>query len=598
MYYSHGNYEAFARPKKPQGVDQKKAYLVGGGLASLAAAAFLIRDGQMDPKNITIFEASKNLGGALDGSGNAETGWKIRGGREMENHFECLWDLYRSIPSLEIDGSVLDEFYWLNKEDPNYSMMRTTRKRGKEGGTNNLFGLTEKAQRNLVKLVTALPEDLYDKTIEQVMSKDFLRSNFWLYWRTMFAFEQWHSALEMKLYIERFIHHLGGLPDMSALKFTKYNEFDSLVRPLAEWLKAQGIRVKKKAKVVDVQFTIDKDCKVAKSLTYVKKGKQKTIELDKNDLVFVTNGSLVENSSWGDHHTPAKFDGTVREGGSWSLWQKIAAQDPSFGNPYNFCGHPEESQWESATLTVKDDRIRKYIKKIAKRGTNTGKVVTGGVVTARDSNWLLSWTVSRQPHFPDQPDDQTVVWLYSLFTDKPGNYIKKSMRDCTGQEIAEEWLYHLGVEPELIHDLAADGVISLPCMMPFVTSLFLPRDGTDRPKVVPEGAQNFAFIGQFAETSRDCVFTTEYSVRTAMEAVYTLLGVDRGVPEVYNSVYDVRQLMKATAFMRDQKGIDLSKGLRKIVEGNTLGLMLAQYQVLDSIDEVAPPSEAVAATGP
>ena len=598
MYYSHGNYEAFARPEKPEGVENKRAWLVGGGLASLAAAAFLIRDGGMDPKNITIFEASKNLGGALDGSGNAETGWKIRGGREMENHFECLWDLYRSIPSLEVDGSVLDEFYWLNKKDPNYSMMRTTRKRGKDGGTNNLFGLTEKAQKNMSKLLMALPEDLYDKTIAQVMSKDFLKSNFWLYWRTMFAFEEWHSALEMKLYVQRFIHHLGGLPDMSALKFTKYNQYDSLVLPLVNWLKSQGVRIKKKAKVIDVQFKIDKDSKVATSLTYLKKGKEKTVPLTKNDLVFITNGSLVENSSWGDHHTPAKFDGEVHQGGSWWLWRQIAAQDPSFGNPDNFCTHPEESQWESATLTVKDDRIRDYIKKIAKRDTNTGKVVTGGVVTVKDSSWLLSWTVNRQPHFPDQPDDQTVVWLYSLFTDKPGDYVKKPMRDCTGEEIASEWLYHLGADPELIPELASKGVISLPCMMPFVTSFFLPRDGTDRPKVVPEGAKNFAFIGQFAETSRDCIFTTEYSARTAMEAVYTLLGVDRGVPEVYNSTYDVRQLLKAMAYMRDQEGIELSKPLRKAIEGNTLGLLLAQYQVVESIDEVAPPAEAVSATGP
>jgi oleate hydratase len=119
MYYSSGNYEAFARPRKPDGVDGKSAWFVGSGLASLAGAAFLIRDGQMPGERITILERIDVPGGALDGLEKPDKGFVIRGGREMENHFECLWDLFRSIPSLEVEGaSVLDEFYWLNKDDP------------------------------------------------------------------------------------------------------------------------------------------------------------------------------------------------------------------------------------------------------------------------------------------------------------------------------------------------------------------------------------------------------------------------------------------------------------------------------------------------
>ena len=599
MYYSNGNYDAFARPRKPAGVDDKKAWLVGGGLASMAAAGFLIRDGQMKPENITIFEASGVDGGALDGSGDAETGWKIRGGREMENHFECFWDLYRSVPSLEVDGSVLDEFFWINKDDPNFSLMRTTQERGKNGGTNGKFKMSKRAMDDLMKLVFALPDRLYDKRISNVVSKEFFRSNFWLYWRTMFAFEEWHSALEMKLYVQRFIHHIAGLPDLSALKFTKYNQYDSLVRPLKKWLEDQGVRFKNNHAVVDANFEIIGDTKRATSITIRKpKGKEKVLNLTDNDLLFVTNGSLVENSRWGDHHTPAKFDTTIYEGGAWDLWRKIARQDPSFGNPDNFCTHPEESQWESATITVKDDRIRDYITKICKRETNTGRVVTGGIVTARDSKWLLSWTVNRQPHFPDQPDDQTVVWFYSLFTNVPGDYAKKPMRDCTGEEITQEWLYHLGVPENEIPKLAAKGAITLPCMMPFVTAFFMPRNGTDRPKVVPEGAVNFAFIGQFAESTRDTIFTTEYSVRTAMEGVYELLGVERGVPEVFSSIYDVRQLLKSTALLRDGKHYELPKAVRKLVEGNEAGLLLAQYGVIGEPGEVPPPAEAVSAKGP
>ena len=235
MYYSNGNYEAFARPRKPEGVDQKSAYLVGAGLASLAAACFLVRDGQMKGENIHILEEQKLPGGACDGINDPQKGFIIRGGREMENHFECLWDLFRSIPSLETEeASVLDEYYWLNKKDPNYSLMRATINRGEDAHTDGKFGLSEKASMEIIKLFMTKDEDLYDKKITDVFTDEFFESNFWLYWRTMFAFEDWHSALEMKLYIQRFIHHIGGLPDFSALKFTKYNQYESVITPMAK----------------------------------------------------------------------------------------------------------------------------------------------------------------------------------------------------------------------------------------------------------------------------------------------------------------------------------------------------------------------------
>ena len=145
IYYSNGNYEAFARPKKPAGVDEKNAYIVGSGLASLAAACFLVRDGQMPGSHIHILEAMDIAGGACDGIYDATRGYVMRGGREMENHFECLWDLFRSIPSIETPGvSVLDEYYWLNKHDPNYSLCRATVNRGKDAHTDGKFNLSQK----------------------------------------------------------------------------------------------------------------------------------------------------------------------------------------------------------------------------------------------------------------------------------------------------------------------------------------------------------------------------------------------------------------------------------------------------------------------
>jgi oleate hydratase len=557
MYYSSGNYEAFARPRKPKGVDNKRAWFVGSGLASLAGAAFLIRDAQMPGRRITILEQQQLPGGALDGIDEPEKGFVIRGGREMEEHFECLWDLYRSIPSLEVEGaSVLDEFYWLDKDDPNLSLQRATVRCGEDAHTDGLFTLSERAQKEIVKLFLATREEMENKRINEVFGQEFLDSNFWLYWRTMFAFEEWHSALEMKLYLHRFIHQIAGMPDFSTLKFTKYNQYESLVLPLVKWLRDHGVTFQYGTEVTDVDFDIAPGRKQATHIHWRSKGADGGVDLGADDLVFITIGSLTENSDNGDHHTPAKLDDGPAP--AWDLWRRIAAKDPAFGRPDVFGAHIPETKWESATVTTLDERIPKVIAKIAKRDPFSGKVVTGGIVTAKDSSWLLSWTVNRQPHFKAQPKDQIVVWVYGLFVEKPGDYVKKPMQDCTGEEITQEWLYHMGVPVGDIPQLAASGAKTVPVMMPYITAFFMPRQAGDRPDVVPESAINFAFIGQFAESKqRDCIFTTEYSVRTPMEAVYTLLGVERGVPEVFNSTYDVRMLLAASGRLRDGKELDL-----------------------------------------
>ena len=588
MYYSSGNYEAFARPKKPADVDNKHAYIIGTGLAALSAACYLVRDGQMPGENIHILEKDPVPGGACDGLDIPGLGYVMRGGREMDNHFEVMWDLFRSIPSIETEGvSVLDEYYWLNKEDPNYSLCRATKNLGKDAGLKGKFGLSDKASMEIMKLFFTPDEDLYDKPITDFFDDEVLNSNFWLYWRTMFAFENWHSALEMKLYIKRYIHHIGGLPDFSALRFTRYNQYESMILPMVKYLESHGVEFRYNTKVENVEFAIgggagpkrehtgvgqDTIQKIQATSGFFKRnpastptkklavridvdheGDKSSIDLTENDLVFITNGGCVESTSIGSQDQPAVFNPTLRPGNGWDLWKKIAAQDEAFGRPEKFCSDPEQTNWMSATVTTLDERIVPYIQNICQRDPFSGRTVTGGIVTARDSGWLLSWTFNRQPQFRDQPKGQLVGWIYGLFSNTPGDYIKKPMRDCTGKEICMEWLYHLGVPENQIEDLAEHSANTVPVMMPYITAFFMPRAAGDRPAVVPEGAVNFAFIGQFAETKRDTIFTTEYSMRTGMEAVYTLLDIDRGVPEVWGSTYDVRDLLNAAVQLRDGK---------------------------------------------
>lgn len=597
MYYSSGTYEAFAHPEKPEGVEKKSAYIIGTGLAGLTAAFYLVRDGQMPGNHIHLLEKLELAGGSCDGYKDVHKGFYMRGGREMDNHFEIMWDVFRDVPSIETPNvSVLDEYYWLNKHDPNYSLCRATVNKGEDAHTDKLFKLDKNSAMALSQLFITPEVNLEDKKISDVLPESFWETNFWLYWQTMFAFQKWSSALEMKRYLCRYVHHIDGLPDFSALRFTKYNQYESMILPLIEYLKKHDVDVQFGMDVKNVVIEEADGKKTAKELIYVKDNKEQSIPLTADDLVFITNGCCTDTSSYGDQtHAPDLSHIVNGKGESWDLWKNIAkqAKHDEYGHPDVFCSDTEATNWMSATVETSNEDIIQHIINICKRDPRAGKVTTGGIVTVKDSvnNWFLSWTINRQPQFKSQNKDTVLVWLYALHTDTEGNYIKKAMRDCTGEEICQEWLYHIGMDESKIKDYSENACNTTTCFMPYINAFFQPRKNVDRPKVVPEGAVNFAFIGQFTETPRDTIFTTEYSMRTGMESVYTLLNVDRGVPEVWGSQYDIRELLRAAYYAVDKKKINelplnfkekmLLKTVLKNVEGTDLELLLRDIGLID-----------------
>ena len=597
MYYSSGTYEAFAHPEKPEGVEKKSAYIIGTGLAGLTAAFYLVRDGQMPGNHIHLLEKLELAGGSCDGYKDVHKGFYMRGGREMDNHFEIMWDVFRDVPSIKTPNvSVLDEYYWLNKHDPNYSLCRATVNKGEDAHTDKLFKLDKDSAMALSQLFITPEEILEDKKISDVLPESFWETNFWLYWQTMFAFQKWSSALEMKRYLCRYVHHIDGLPDFSALRFTKYNQYESMILPLIEYLKKHDVDVQFGMDVKNVVIEEVDGKKTAKELVYIKDNKEQSIPLTADNLVCITNGCCTDTSCYGDQtHAPDLSHIVNGQGESWDLWKNIAkqAKHDEYGHPDVFCSDTEATNWMSATVETSNEDIINHIINICKRDPRAGKVTTGGIVTVKDSvdNWFLSWTINRQPQFRSQNKDTVLVWLYALHTDTEGNYIKKAMRDCTGEEICQEWLYHIGMDERKIKDYSENACNTTTCFMPYINAFFQPRKNIDRPKVVPEGAVNFAFIGQFAETPRDTIFTTEYSMRTGMESVYTLLNVDRGVPEVWGSQYDIRELLRAAYYAVDKKKISelplsfkekmLLKTVLKNVEGTDLELLLRDTGLID-----------------
>ena len=552
------NYQRI-NPRKPEGIENKRAFLIGSGIASLAAAEYLMRDGHMQGSQITIYEQGSLSGGAMDGAGNPEDGFIARGGREMEAHYECLWDLYGAVPSLEEEGrTVLDEFREINEADPNFSNVRVISNRGEKYRHTDL-GLHEKNTHELTQLLLTKEEDLGAQTVEEYFKSNFLETDMWLYWRSMFAFEPWHSVVEMKRYMQRFIHLMPGMSTMRDLLFTKYNQYDSLILPLKKLLESKGVNFVYNTTVTDLEIDIKQDQKMVTAIHLNQNGQDDVVKTTANDFVFFTNGSMTENSSLGDMENAPVLDRS--EGAVWNLWKKVAFKDTAFGKPEVFCSDIDKTKWESYTITAKGSKMRKLLESYAEREFLPNKTATGGIITVKDSSWLLSVTVNRQPQFKNQPADTTVAWAYALFPDNKGDFIDKKMSECSGRELLQELLYHFGIDEE---DMAAyvDECKVIPAMMPYITSQFMPRVPGDRPEVIPEGSVNLAFLGQFCEIKDDCVFTVEYSVRSAIMAVYGFLNLEKPVPEIYPSRYDIRALAAAVKTMKtDDEGI-----VKKVIE--------------------------------
>ena len=410
-------------------------------------------------------------GGSCDGYRDITKGFYMRGGREMDNHFEVMWDVFRDVPSIETPNvTVLDEYYWLNKHDPNYSLCRASVNRGEDAHTDKKFALDKASAMALSKLFLTPEKDLEDKKISEVLPESFWSTNFWLYWQTMFAFQRWSSALEMKRYLCRYVHHIDGLPlrlilagtlltalvffrqrdklvqaikdrkDFSMARFTKYNQYESMILPLVKYLESHGVRIEYGMDVKNVVIEKHGDKRVAKAIVYVKDGQEQTLDLIEDDLVFITNGCCTDTSCYGDQtHAPDLSGIENGKGESWDMWKNIAAQaeNGEYGNPDKFCSDVNATNWMSATVATANEEIIRHIINVCHRDPREGKVTTGGIVTVKDSteNWYLSWTINRQPQFKAQNKDTVLVWLYALNTDRPGNYVRKPMRECTGEEI-------------------------------------------------------------------------------------------------------------------------------------------------------------------
>ena len=518
-----------------------RAYLVGGGIASLAAAAFMIRDGGMAGSDIIVLEELAVVGGSLDAAGSAERGYVFRGGRMLESKYRCTFGLFASIPTLDGKRSVTDETFEWNKTMPTWSNSRLFRNGQRQ--TAPAFGLSERHILTIERLVLEPERVLGAARIEDEFDDSFFKTDFWFMWCSTFAFQPWHSAVEFKRYLRRFAHMVDGFDRLHGIMRTVYNQYDSLVRPLQKWLVGQGVRFEADIRVTGFGTGERDGKKVVEQIEFEQGGVAGHLVVEPGDRVLVTLGSMTDSSSLGTMDEAPSLSWR-HDGSAFALWRSLAQDRPEFGHPWIFANHVDQSKWVSFTATLHDPTLLRLVQ------DRTGNVPgEGGLITFPDSGWLLSVVIPHQPHFIGQPDGVSVLWGYGLAVDAPGTFVRKPMSSCSGREIMTELLGHLRIAAEAETILAH--CICVPCMMPYITSQFLQRSYGDRPQVIPAGWSNLAFAGQFCELPEDVVFTVEYSIRSAQVAAYGLLDLQMAPPPVYQGAFDPRVLYHAFRALHD-----------------------------------------------
>lgn len=544
-----------------------QVYIVGGGIAGLAAAVFAVRDGNIPAKNVHILEQMNFMGGAMDGVVDPVNGYKSRGARLInKDRYTCYWNLLASIPVAEDMEAILkeghkienpskyvpkksikDEIFEVNqsgkmKLNASYSRIFGLNQKRLDSST---FGLSLKDRKDLIKLIIWESEkDTSGKRIADYFQPSFFKTNFWYMFAAVFGFDSWHDLTEFKRYLHRFLDVIDDLADLGREGWnTPYENQSYIIKPIVKWLSYQGVDFQYGCKVYDVDFKPSTTEKTIDKLHYKQNGQDKTITLNNGDYVLIQIGSKVADSSEGTMDTTAELI-TDKRDGSWTLWEKMAKKQPDImGHPEAFASNINESKWVVWALTSKSKFLHDYIMNFSK-----AKVMgQQHIISFAESNWGYGLHIPFQPFYKGQPDDTTVYLGYTLIGNTKGNYIKKEPQECTGKELLAEMLYHFGIVDHL-DEIAKESKLNF-YNLPYVVSHWQPRKIGDRPNVVPKGSTNFALLGEYVEVPESSTYMVDYSTQSAMMGIYTLLNVDKKIPPVHATYYNPYELLKALYYI-------------------------------------------------
>ncbi|KAJ5240707.1 uncharacterized protein N7469_002298 [Penicillium citrinum] len=489
--------------RDPQNV---QAWLVGGGVASLAAAVFLINQANVPPHHVHILDIHHGSGGAMKTSGNSRDGYVLHTGAQPYFHEECVKDLLS-----------------MSEKGPYYMDMHK-------------LGIGTKLRMDLIKFIVDGEKCFDSKRINDVFDEGFFNTEFWMLWSTTFMLQKWHSASEFHRLLTKYLLEMHTHNDVRELDRTQFSLYESLIIPITSYLKEKGVDFRFHAMVTNLELYPASDPTTVSEIIMEENGKEVLVTVDPIDIVIVTLGSMASGMQTGSNsEPPASLSPDIMKCGEWLLWEKLGQQSLKFGNPPNFSSRPDESKIETFTVTLHDSDFMKLYTKLT-----SDKPGTGALLTIMESPWGLNISVPHQPVFATQSKICHVIWGYALHPEMVGRYVKKSMEDCSGAEIFVELLSHLGfpIDPLLSTS------ITIPCLMPLGTSMLLSRTHQDRPRVIPHNTTNIALIGQYVEIPNDTSLSVEYSVRGAQVAVCELMGLPHTVPKIWkNKLLEVFELL-------------------------------------------------------
>jgi oleate hydratase len=533
-----------------------KAIMIGAGLANMSAAVYLIQEGHWSGENITFYSLDDH--GSNDGAPTDETtdeywnknqemdnttGYVARGGRMLNYRtYVDLMDLLQRIPSATEDGMTAAEDT-LDFDGKHRTFDKARLLQGGKGIINGgHLGLNNKDRVLLSKLVMMPDKDeekLDNITIAEYFKNDphMFQTNFWYMWETTFAFRTKSSVQELRRYMHQMIYEFTQIEHLVGVNRTRYNQYESIMLPIINYLKDQGCKIVLNRRVTDFDFLDtpmqDEITVTGLEMVNTETDETESIEVDSDTAVFFTNGSITDSATMGDYNTPVSEN--MDYGAASGLWKKAAERFYNLGNPDKFFADRDASEWVSFTLTTNNHILLNEITRITTQvpGNALNSFLSTTPITAlghEDIN--MSIVVHHQPHFMTQKPNETVIWGYFLYPRRTGEFVDKQYIKMTGKEMLEELVGQLAKVDPGPHNILEkkteifDSVINnIPVYMPYASALFNNRAKTDRPEVIPRHSTNLAFTGEFVEQPYQMVFTEQSAVRSGEIGAYHFAGV-------------------------------------------------------------------------
>ena len=564
-------------------MQKKKAIMIGAGLSNMAAAVYLIQEGKWSGDQITFY-ALDNYG-SNDGSPTQDVkddywnknhpmdnqkGYIARGGRMLNYRtYVDLMDLLDRVPSMTEPGlTAAEDTRQFDAAHPTYDKARLLA--GGQGIVDGgKLGLNNKSRKLLTQLI--MMPDSQEEKLDNITIADyfkdnteFFESNFWFMWETTFAFRTRSSAQELRRYMHQMIYEFTQIEHLVGVNRTRYNQYESIMKPLINYLEKEGCHIVLNRRVVDWKF---KDSKMQDEITVTglhmvntKTDENEFVPVDDDTAVIFTNGSITDSATLGDFNTPAAEN--MDYGAASSLWKKASDHFYNLGNPDKFFADRDASEWVSFTLTTKNHLFLNEIARITTQEPGNALnsfISTEPVTPLGQKDVTMSIVVHHQPHFTSQKPNETVLWGYFLYPRRHGEIIDKPYIEMTGKEMLQELIGQLSkVDPGPINisdkeEEIMDSVINcIPVYMPYASALFNNRAKSDRPKVIPKHSTNLAFTGEFVEQPYQMIFTENSAVRSGEIAAFHFAGIPMSrLVKTPRYDKDIKTLLRAAKKMFD-----------------------------------------------